>query len=76
MMELCPSHPTILFKLCRRRFPIKIAFAVKINKAQKQKLNLLHYIHPRLFFFHAQLRVASSISFSFGSVVVAVIEGH
>jgi hypothetical protein len=37
-IRLCPSDPTIPFKLCRRRFPIKIAFAVPINKAQGQTL--------------------------------------
>jgi hypothetical protein len=37
-IRLCPSYPTIPFKLCRGRFPIKIAFAMAINKAQGQAL--------------------------------------
>ena len=28
----------MLFKLCRRRFPIKIAFAVTVSKAQRYTL--------------------------------------
>lgn len=33
-IQLYPSHPTIPFKLCRR-FPIKIAFGMKIKEAQR-----------------------------------------
>ena len=35
-IQFCPSYPTFPFKMCRRRFPIKIAFAVTINEAQGQ----------------------------------------
>jgi hypothetical protein len=33
-VQLCPSDLTVPFKLCRRQFAIKIAFAVTISKAQ------------------------------------------
>ena len=77
MIEQCQSHLTILFKLCRRRFPIKNAFAVKIHKAQKQKFNRAA-IYPRspIFSPHSQLHVAFSRSLPFDSVAVVVIEGH
>jgi hypothetical protein len=35
-IQFCPSDPTVPFKLCRRRFAIKIAFAVTVNKAEEQ----------------------------------------
>jgi ATP-dependent exoDNAse (exonuclease V), alpha subunit - helicase superfamily I member len=37
-IQSCPSDPTIPFKLCSRRFPIKNAFAMTISKAQGQTL--------------------------------------
>ena len=40
-IQLCPSDPTIPFKACRRRFPIKIAFAMAVNKAQEQTLVMI-----------------------------------
>jgi len=36
-IQLRPSNPTIAFVLCRRRFPIKIAFNITINRAQMPK---------------------------------------
>jgi hypothetical protein len=37
-IHLCLSYPNIPFKLCRRRFPTKIALAVALSKAQEQNL--------------------------------------
>jgi hypothetical protein len=37
-IQLCPLVPTIPFELWRRRFPTKIAFAMKINQGQGQTL--------------------------------------
>jgi hypothetical protein len=37
-IQSCPSVSTIPFKMCRRRFPIKIAFAMTLSKAQGQML--------------------------------------
>jgi hypothetical protein len=37
-IRLCPSDPAIPFKLYRRRFQSKIAFAMTISKAQGQAL--------------------------------------
>jgi hypothetical protein len=36
-----PSHSTIIFKLCRRRFHIKIAFAMTVSMVQGQMFNPL-----------------------------------
>jgi hypothetical protein len=48
-IQLCPSDPTIPFNPCRRRFTIKIAFAV-IVRLKGRLLTVLHYIYRRLFF--------------------------
>jgi ATP-dependent DNA helicase PIF1 len=37
-IQLCPTEPTIPFKRRRRRFPIKIAFAMLVSKTQGQTL--------------------------------------
>ena len=74
-IQLCPSDPTIPFKLCRRRFPIKIAFAMTVSKAQGQTLKRAA-IYPPAPFPHGQLSVAFSRSSSFDNVAVAIIEGH
>jgi hypothetical protein len=42
-IQLCPSDPTLPFKLSRRPFPIKISFAVTTSEAHGQ-------IHHRQFF--------------------------
>ena len=34
--KLCPPDPTIPFKLCRRRFPIKTTFPITITKPKGQ----------------------------------------
>ena len=68
-IQLCPSDPTVPFKLSKRRFPIKIAFAMTIDQAQGQ-------IHHRLFFHIAKFYVTFSWSSSFNNVAVAIIEGH
>ena len=41
--------PTVPLKLCRRRFLIKIAFAVTISKLESRPLYMLECIHYRLF---------------------------
>jgi hypothetical protein len=38
-IKLCPSDPTIFFKLCRTQFPVKVAFVVTIGKAEGQMFN-------------------------------------
>jgi PIF1 helicase. len=45
-IELCPPDPTIPFGLCRRRFLIKIAFAMTISKLQGQMLKRVEMYQP------------------------------
>jgi hypothetical protein len=36
-IQICPSDPAITFRLYRKRFPIKIAFVMKIRQTQGQR---------------------------------------
>jgi hypothetical protein len=44
-IQSCLSDPTVPFELSRRRFPIKIAFAMAISKVHGRRLNVLEYIY-------------------------------
>jgi len=48
-IQLCPSDLTVPFKLCRRRFPIKMAFGMTI-RPKGRRLNLLQYIYRHMSF--------------------------
>lgn len=48
------------FRLRRRRFPIRLAFAMTINKAQGQTLTRVEFFLPDDVFSHGQLYVALS----------------
>lgn len=45
-VQLCPPDPTIPFELCRRLFPIKIAFATTNSKAQGQTFKRIGIYRP------------------------------
>ena len=61
-IELLPSHSLLPTKLSRRQFPIKLCFAMTINKARGQSINNLGVYLPQPFFSHGQLYVALSRS--------------
>jgi hypothetical protein len=75
-IQLCPSDPAIVFRLCRRRFSIKIAFAVTVSKAKGQTLKRLAIFLPSPVFPHGQLYVAFSRSSTSDNVAAAIIEGY
>jgi len=72
-IQLCPSDLIIPFRLYRKRFPIKIAFVMKIKQAQGQRLKCVEMYPRSLSFAHGQLYVAISLSSSFDSVVFFTI---
>ena len=59
-IELAPSDSVLPFRLSRRQFPIKLCFAMTINKAQGQSINNLGVYLPQPVFLHGQLYVALS----------------
>ena len=60
------------FKLCRRRFAIKVAFDMTFSKAQGKALQSVAICLPSLFFPYGQLYVAFNCSSSFDSIGVAM----
>jgi hypothetical protein len=70
-IQLCPSDPTIPFKLYRRRFLVKIAFPMAINVAQEQ---IKKYVRPSTVFSNGQLYVAFYRTYSFDSVTFQLLK--
>ena len=60
-IELTPSDTTLPFKLSRRQFPVKLCFAMTVDKAQGQSINNLGvYLPESVLHSHGQLYVALS----------------
>ena len=53
-----PSDSRFPFTLRRRQFPVRVAFAMTINKSQGQSLERAGLLLPRPVFSHGQLYVA------------------
>ena len=72
-ITLTPSDAFMPFKLRRRQFPIRLSFAMTINKSQGQTFDRLGLLLPQPVFSHGQLYVALSRVRSSTSIKVKVI---
>uniref|UniRef100_A0A8C5PX79 ATP-dependent DNA helicase n=1 Tax=Leptobrachium leishanense TaxID=445787 RepID=A0A8C5PX79_9ANUR len=75
-IDLAPSNTDLPFVLRRRQFPIKLAFAMTINKSQGQTLDRVGIYLPEPVFSHGQLYVAFSRVKSSADVKIKVIDGR
>jgi ATP-dependent DNA helicase PIF1 len=75
-LSIIPSNTEMMpFTLCRRQFSLQPAFAMTINKAQGQTLQIVGVYLPKPVFCHGQLYVAFSRCGSWWGVRVLVWGG-
>jgi ATP-dependent DNA helicase PIF1 len=73
-ISLCPSDGKMSpFKFMRKQFPIRLSFAMTINKAQGQTIPNVGVYLPDLVFSHGQLYVAVSRATSRNKIKILVV---
>ena len=75
-ITLTPSDSDLPFKLRRRQFPVRAAFAMAINKPQGQTLDHVGLFLPGPVFTHGQLYVALSRARAFEKITVLTHHQH
>jgi hypothetical protein len=71
-IHFCPTNPINPFTLCRRQFPTKIAFPMKIRKAQGNYIVQVRIYLQSPVFPHFQVYVAFSSSSAFDNFAFAM----
>jgi ATP-dependent DNA helicase PIF1 len=74
-IRIAPSDSDLPFQLIRRQFPVRLAFAMSINKAQGQTIPFMGLYLPDPVFTHGQLYVALSRVQSNKNILVLVRNG-
>ena len=59
-LSITPSSSQVPFDFCRRQFPVKVSFAMSINKSQGQSVDNVGLDLRNAVFTHGQLYVAVS----------------
>ncbi|XP_057305275.1 ATP-dependent DNA helicase PIF1-like [Hydractinia symbiolongicarpus] len=72
-VQLAPSDTGMPFVLRRRQLPLRLSYAMTINKAQGQTFEKVGILLRRPCFSHGQLYVAFSRARAFGDVRVSVV---
>ena len=72
-MQLIPSDSSLPFLLCRRQFPIRVSYAMTINKSQGQTFEKIGIFMPTPCFAHGQLYVAFSRARALDDITVQVL---
>ncbi|XP_057310488.1 uncharacterized protein LOC130648452 [Hydractinia symbiolongicarpus] len=72
-VQLTPSDTGLPFQLRRRQFPLRLSYAMTINKAQGQTFEKVGIFLRRPCFSHGQLYVAFSRARSFNDIKVKVL---
>jgi hypothetical protein len=75
-IDLAPSDTGLPFTLRRRQFPIAVAFAMTINKAQGQTFDRIGLYLASPVFSHGQLYVAFSRVRRLSDIKVQILNGH
>ena len=73
-MTLLPSGTDLPFRRCRVQFPIRLAYAMTINKSQWQTFDKVGIYLNRACFAHGQLYVAFSRARSANAISVKIDE--
>lgn len=75
-VSLCPNDTNLPFQIKRTQFPLRLSYALTINKSQGQTFEKVGIFLRRPCFSHGQLYVAFSRARSFAAVKVKVVSTY